>query len=49
MSTNSTPRSYLWLIFAAALVLQLAAWAAWFVIASKHPVAEVPLSTSPRR
>jgi len=43
------PRSKLWLIFVAAGVLQLAAWTAWFIIASKHPVAEVPLTTAPRR
>jgi hypothetical protein len=30
----------------AAFALQLAAWTAWFVIASHHKVAEVPLATS---
>lgn len=35
--------SKLWLCFVAVIVLQLAAWTAWFLIASKHKVAEVPL------
>ena len=39
-------RSRLWLWFVAAFVLQLGAWTAWFVIASKHKVAEVPLATA---
>ncbi len=39
-------KSKLWLLFAAAGALQLAAWTAWFVIASHHPVAEVPLTTA---
>jgi hypothetical protein len=43
------PRSKLWLIFVAAALLQLAAWTAWFIIASHHPVAEVPLATAPHR
>ncbi|MEO6873958.1 MAG: hypothetical protein ABI222_03965 [Opitutaceae bacterium] len=43
------PRSYLWLIFVAAFALQIAAWTAWFIVAAHHPVAEVPLATSPRR
>ena len=42
-------RSYLWLIFVAVFALQLAAWTAWFIIASKHHVEEVPLTTAPRR
>ncbi len=40
-------RSKLWLWFVAAFVVQLAAWAVWFTIASKHKVAEVPVSTRP--
>ena len=36
--------SRLWLWFLAAFVLQFAAWGAWFVIASQHRVAEVPLA-----
>lgn len=39
-------KSRLWLWFVAAFVVQLAAWGAWFVIASKNPVAEVPLETA---
>lgn len=39
--------SRLWLWFVAAFVLQLAAWTAWFVIASHHPVAQVPLASNP--
>ncbi len=38
--------SRLWLFFVAAFALQLAAWVAWFVIAGKHPVQEVPLATA---
>jgi hypothetical protein len=34
--------------FAAAIALHLLAWAAWFTIASRHPVAEVPLAPSTR-
>lgn len=36
-------KSKLWLLFVAAFVLQLGAWAAWFIIAKNHPVQEVPL------
>lgn len=35
--------SRLWLWFVAAFALQATAWTAWFVIASKHKVQEVPL------
>lgn len=50
MSTNEPPpRSRLWLIFVAVCVLQLVAWIAWFIVASRHPVAEVPLRTAPHR
>jgi hypothetical protein len=38
-------KSRLWLWFVAAFALQLGAWAVWFVIASQHKVAEVPLAT----
>ena len=44
MSTEK--KSKLWLFFVAAFALQLAAWTAWFVIASRHPVQEVPLQHS---
>ena len=44
MSTKK--KSNLWLFFVAAFALQLAAWTAWFVIASRHPVHEVPLATA---
>jgi hypothetical protein len=30
--------------FAAGAALYLLAWAAWFTIAARHPVAEVPLA-----
>ena len=43
------PRSRLWLIFVAVCLLQVAAWTAWFIIAAKHPVEEVPLATAPHR
>ncbi len=35
----------LWWFVLAAFGLQLAAWTVWMVIASHHPVAEVPLET----
>lgn len=37
--------SRLWVWIVAAFVIQAAAWTAWFMIASKHRVAEVPLAT----
>jgi hypothetical protein len=39
-------KSRLWLWFVAAFIVQLGAWTAWFAIAAKHKVAEVPLSTA---
>jgi hypothetical protein len=36
-------KSKLWLLVVAAFALQLAAWTAWFTIATHHPVQEVPL------
>lgn len=39
--------SRLWLWFVAAFIIQAAAWTAWFVIASKNKVQEVPLVTAP--
>lgn len=42
---NKKP-SRLWLWFVAAFFLQIAAWTAWFVIASHHKVQEVPLVKS---
>lgn len=42
-------RSLLWLLFVAAFAVQLVVWTVWFVIASHHPVAEVPLVTNPAR
>ena len=39
----------LWLWIVAAFALQLGAWTTWFVIASHHKVAEVPLVTHPAR
>jgi hypothetical protein len=47
MSTEK--KSKLWLFFVAAFALQFAAWIAWFVVAARHPVEEVPLATSGRR
>lgn len=43
---TATRRSRLWLLIVAAFALQLAAWTAWIVIASRHPVKEVPLAGS---
>lgn len=47
--SNAPKRSWIWVFFAAACLLQLAAWAAWLTVASKHRVAEVPVVTNPRR
>lgn len=38
--------SRLWLWVVAAFAVQLLVWTGWFILASKHPVAEVPLATS---
>ena len=38
--------SRLWLWFVGAFLIQAAAWAAWFTIASHHKVQEVPLETA---
>ena len=37
------PKSRLWLIFVAAVILHLGAWTAWFTIAAHHPVTVVPV------
>ena len=42
-----SPPSRLWLWVLAAFALQLAAWTAWFIIASRNKVEEVPLATAP--
>lgn len=39
----------LWFWVLVAFGVQLAAWTVWFVIASHHRVAEVPLSTAPAK
>lgn len=39
-------RSRLWLWFVLAFALQAAAWTAWFTIAARHKVQEVPLVTA---
>lgn len=46
MNIPAEKKSKLWLVFVAVIALQLAAWTAWFIIAAKHPVAEVPLAPS---
>ena len=48
-SAPRSGRSYLWLIFVAVMLLQLAAWTAWFIVAAHHRVEEVPLATAPHR
>ena len=45
--TTERGRSRLWIWFLAAFAVQAAAWTAWFTIASRHPVEEVPLATRP--
>ena len=42
---SSDKQNNFWLVVSAVFALQLAAWAAWFIIASQHPVKEVPLAT----
>jgi hypothetical protein len=46
-NANSAPGrpSRLWLWVVAAFALQAAAWTTWFILASHHRVAEVPLET----
>jgi len=46
MNPPAPPPSKLWLVFVAAFVVQLAVWTALFIVAARHPVAEVPLATS---
>ncbi len=49
-SPRAPRRSFpLWLWVLVAFGVQLAAWTVWFVIASHHRVAEVPLSTAPAK
>ena len=47
MSTEK--KSKLWLFIVAAFALQIATWTAWFVIAARHPVQEVPFATTRSR
>jgi len=42
-------RCYVWLVVVAAFALQLAVWTAWFLVAARHPVAEVPLASAAHR
>jgi hypothetical protein len=46
MGPNPTsPRgSRLWWCIVAACALHIAAWTAWFAIAARHPVREVPVA-----
>jgi hypothetical protein len=46
-AASGTRPSRLWLWFIAAFCVQVAAWSAWFIIASQHRVQEVPLATNP--
>ena len=47
MSSKTIPvKSRLWLWFVFAFVVQAGAWTAWFTIAAKHKVQEVPLVTA---
>lgn len=44
-SHTQAPASRLWLWFVTAFALQIAVWTAWFVVAAKNKVAEVPLAS----
>jgi hypothetical protein len=44
MAKAAPSRPWLWVIVAFAV--QLSAWTAWFIIAARHPVAEVPLAVA---
>lgn len=46
MALEKKKPSKLWLWFVAAFLIQIAAWSAWFVIASQNKVQEVPLVKS---
>ena len=46
-NTTDAKPSRLWLWVLAAFALQLTAWAAWFIVASRNNVEEVPLATAP--
>lgn len=47
MNSEAIPtKSRLWLWFVLAFVVQIGAWTAWFTIAAKHRVQEVPLVTA---
>jgi len=50
-TTEAAPArpSRLWLWVVAAFAIQIAVWTGWFILASKHPVAEVPLEQSHQR
>ena len=42
-------RPRVWWCIVAALMLHVTVWVCWFKLASLHPVADVPLATSPHR
>lgn len=46
-ATVKSSGSRLWLWVGAAFLLQLGAWAAWLMIASRHKVEEVPVVRTP--
>ena len=48
-TTERARPSRIWLWVVAAFAIQLAVWTGWFILASKHPVAEVPLEQSHKR
>jgi len=47
MSDLRPSRIWWWLVIACAL--HLAAWTGWLIVASRHPVAEVPVAGAPFR
>lgn len=49
MKAANEKKSKIWLWLVALMGLQLIAWTTWFVIASHHRVAEVPLVNSAPR
>jgi hypothetical protein len=48
-SAHRAKGSRLWWWVVAAFAFQMAAWTAWFIVASRHKIEDVPLVTSSGR